>query len=36
VDVARSRAAGFEAHLTKPVDFEALVAAVGTHGTPGT
>jgi hypothetical protein len=27
-DVAQSRAAGFDAHLTKPVDLDAVVAAV--------
>jgi CheY-like chemotaxis protein len=33
-DVARSRAAGFDAHLTKPVDFPVLVAAVARYAGP--
>ena len=33
-DVARSREAGFAEHLTKPVDFETLVAAVAKHEWP--
>jgi len=28
-DVARARAAGFDAHLVKPVDIESLLAALG-------
>ena len=28
-DIARTRAAGFDAHLVKPVDFEALERAIG-------
>jgi CheY-like chemotaxis protein len=28
-DVARARAAGFDAHLTKPVEIESLLAALG-------
>jgi CheY-like chemotaxis protein len=34
-DRERSRAAGFDAHLPKPVDFKALTAAVARYGAPG-
>ncbi len=33
-DHARSRAAGFDQHLTKPVDPEELASAIDTNGTP--
>jgi CheY-like chemotaxis protein len=33
-DHARTRAAGFDQHLTKPVDPEELASAIDTNGTP--
>jgi CheY-like chemotaxis protein len=29
-DIERSKAAGFEGHFVKPVDFDALLAALGS------
>jgi len=34
-DLARSRAAGFDAHLTKPAEMSAIVAAIEERETPG-
>ncbi|MFL6604950.1 MAG: ATP-binding protein [Steroidobacteraceae bacterium] len=33
-DISRSRAAGFDAHLAKPVDLQALMSTVGTLARP--